>query len=294
MSAHTSDPAASLRHVVIITGPGGSGKSCALNALEDSGYYCLDNLPIALLDAFIELVYSKADIHRVALVVDVRDKHFFADAPDTIGRAIDAGVPIELVFLDADDDTLVRRYSETRRRHPLSEGGAVRDGIAAERLLLQSMRAAATTVIETSRLTGHQLRRVFTSRYGDVEESGIALSVMSFGFKHGVPLEADTVLDVRFLPNPYYVRELRGLRGTDDPVRSFVLSAPEAGDFLSHVDGLIRFLIPLYEREGKPYFTLAVGCTGGHHRSVALAEAIGDSLLSTGYKVRVGHRDIGR
>lgn len=295
----TTDPEQSrqgqLEHILVLTGPGGGGKTTALRALEDIGYYCIDNLPTVLLEQFIEVVRGKTDIARVALVVDARERDFFDQAPAVVESLIAADQPIELLFLDSDDKTLLRRYSETRRLHPLAgAGGNVRDGIAQERLHLETLQRLAHARIDTSAMTVHDLKRVMQQRYAGhtSSQNQLTVTVMSFGFKHGVPVETDLMFDVRFLPNPYFEPELRPQRGTDSAVSEYVLRRPEATEFLMHLERMLAFLLPLYEAEGKRYLTVAIGCTGGHHRSVALAEALADILEEfRGERPRVVHRD---
>lgn len=283
-----------LSQILVLTGLGGSGKTTAIRALEDMGFYCIDNLPLPLLDTFLELVGPRGDIDRVALVIDCREQHFLDDVTEVLGRLIVSGAPVELVFLDSEDDVLVRRYSETRRKHPLSGEGTVREGIAEERRRLKPLEDLSHVTIDTSRLSPHQLKRVISGRYRLGKAPGMALTVMSFGFKHGVPAEADLVFDVRFLPNPYFVPELRALKGVDEAVSAYVLGSEVAQQFVHHLETLFTFLLPLYEAEGRRYLTIAIGCTGGHHRSVAMGEALRKAFEAMGSPPRVVHRDLGR
>lgn len=284
-------------HLVIVTGLGGSGKSTAINALEDVGYFCVDNLPILLLDKFLELQRTSAEVHRVAVVMDLREPHFAAEAPRIIQRLMASDPSVELMFLEASDDVLIRRYQATRRPHPLSGPGApVRDGIAEERRQLGPLREMASVILNTSEQTVHDLKRTIVDRYDPTHtHSQLVLTLLSFGFKHGVPVEADVMFDVRFLNNPYFEPDLRDKRGTDPEVAAFVLEQPEAQAFLNHLSTLLDFLLPLYEREGKRYLTVAIGCTGGHHRSVGLVEALHVRLRGARTQpLHVVHRDIKR
>lgn len=295
--------------IVVLTGMSGSGKSNALRALEDIGFYAIDNLPIPLIDRLVELfTASKGEIEKLALVVDARTA---AASPNDSGVqtgelqlvpiALDvsrrAGHEVDLVFLDADDDVLVRRFSETRRRHPLGTDGSVRGGIAAERVLLEPLRSQATTTLDTSKMSVHDLRRNIQQGFrqrGTQAGPLLQVTAMSFGFKHGVPPEADMVLDVRFIPNPYFVENLRPRTGQDRAVADYVLQRDETQAFLGHLISLFDFLIPQYEREGKAYLTIAFGCTGGRHRSVALSIWFADWINQRGLPVRTVHRDLGR
>jgi RNase adapter protein RapZ len=277
--------------VVVVTGVSGAGKSTALRALEDLGFYCADNLPMPLLPKFIELLAAREEVSRAALVVDARSGDFLEDAAPTLEAVRVAGHSIEVLFLDAPDDVLIRRFSETRRRHPLS-GSNVREGLAAERNSLAPLRQSATTVVDTRDLTVHALRALVLERYGR-SEATLAVTVLSFGFKYGLPMEADMVLDVRFLPNPFFVEGLSSLTGEDPQVGKFVLDNPETQLFLAKADELLALCLAAFEREGKSYATVAIGCTGGRHRSVVLAIELGRRLrtIST---VSVRHRDVHR
>jgi RNase adapter protein RapZ len=289
----TGAPAAGPR-VVILTGVSGSGKSTALRALEDAGWYCVDNLPVVLLDKLVELgQQAGGQVPRLALVVDARDERHLPEAPRLIGEVRRKGTPLEVLFLDAADGALLRRYSETRRRHPMAgEGGSVPEGIAAERRALEPLRAVAGEVVDTSELTVHELRRFIHTRYLDAATQRLGVTVVSFGFRGGIPGHADLVLDVRFLPNPYFVPELRSLSGLEPAVRDFVLGQPDAQTFLAKLADFGAFLLPRYAAEGKSYLTLAIGCTGGRHRSVAIAEELVRRLREGGTEARVWHRDV--
>jgi UPF0042 nucleotide-binding protein len=277
--------------VVVVTGVSGAGKSTALKALEDLGFYCADNLPMPLLPKFIELLAAREEVARAALVVDTRSGDFLDDAAPMLEAVRGAGHSIEVLFLDAPDDVLIRRFSETRRRHPLS-GSNVREGLASERSSLAPLRLEATTVIDTRDLTVHGLRALVLERYGRTEAT-LAVTVLSFGFKYGLPMEADIVLDARFLPNPFFVEGLSHLTGEDDPVQRFVLDNPETQLFLAKAEDLLALCLAAFEREGKSYATVAIGCTGGRHRSVTLAIELG-RRLATVSTVSVRHRDVAR
>jgi UPF0042 nucleotide-binding protein len=277
--------------IVVVTGVSGAGKTTALRALEDLGFYCADNLPMPLLPKFIELLAVREEIARAALVVDARSGDFLEDASPVLGTLRAAGHQVDLLFLDAPDDVLIRRFSETRRRHPLS-GTNIREGIAAERACLQSLRHEATQIIDTRDLTVHALRALVLERYGRAE-ARLGVTLLSFGFKYGLPAEADIVLDVRFLPNPFFIEGLQNLSGEDDPVRRFVLDNPETRIFLDKAEDLLSLCLAAFEREGKSYATVAIGCTGGRHRSVVLAAELG-ARMSEQAQVQVRHRDLER
>ena len=280
--------------VVILTGVSGSGKSTALRALEDAGFYCVDNLPILFLEKLVELSgHTAGEVSRIALVVDAREGRFLADAPRVIQEIRQQGADVEVLFLDASDDSLVRRYSETRRRHPLAgDTGTVPDGIAAERRALAELKAIADEVVDTTTLNVHELKRLVTRRFVSAEGARLGVTVVSFGFRFGLPTHADLVLDVRFLPNPFFIPELKPHPGTDPKVASFVLGQPDAKAFLERIVELLGFLLPRYRGEGKSYLTIAIGCTGGKHRSVALAGALAERLEAGGQPVRLWHRDV--
>lgn len=277
--------------VVILTGVSGSGKSTALRVLEDAGFYCVDNLPIIFLEKLLELsAHTAGEITRIALVVDAREGRLLAEAPRVIDEVRRTGTRVDVVFFDASDEALLRRYSETRRRHPLGTG-SVPEGIAAERKELEGLKAIANEVVDSSSLNVHELKRLVHARFveGEVEKMGV--TVVSFGFRYGLPSHADLVLDVRFLPNPYFVPELKPFSGTDARVKDFVLSQPDARAFLERTVDLCNFLLPRYRAEGKSYLTIAIGCTGGRHRSVAIAAALAGRLEPGSADVRLWHRD---
>ena len=280
--------------VVILTGVSGSGKTTALRALEDAGFYCVDNLPVVFLEKLLELSgHTAGEVSRIALVVDAREPRFLADAPQAIQDVRRKGNDVQVLFLDSSDESLVRRYSETRRRHPLAgEGGTVPDGIAAERRALADIEALADEVIDTTSLNVHELKGLVTRRFAAGEGARLGVTLVSFGFRFGIPAHADMVLDVRFLPNPFFVPELKPHPGTDPRVAGFVLGQPDAKAFLQRLEDLLGFLLPRYRAEGKSYLTLAVGCTGGKHRSVALAAELAERLEASGQPVRLWHRDV--
>jgi len=280
--------------LVILTGVSGSGKTTALRALEDAGFYCVDNLPAVLLEKLVELSgHTAGEVSRIAAVVDARDTRFLGEAPRVIAALRERGVDLTVLFLDCADEALVRRYSETRRRHPLAgEGGTVLDGIAAERRALEGLRGLADEVVDSSALNVHDLKRLVSRRFSSGEGARLGVTVISFGFRYGIPTHADLVLDVRFLPNPYFVPELRSHVGTEPAVRDYVLGQPDAQAFLDRLLDFGGFLLPRYRAEGKSYLTIAIGCTGGKHRSVAIAGELARRLEGAGQSVRLWHRDI--
>jgi UPF0042 nucleotide-binding protein len=282
--------------VAVITGLSGSGKSTAIRALEDLGYYCIDNLPAVLLPRFIELCESSDEITRVALGVDTRARGFLDELPGVLDEVRRKGHRVQVVYLEAADETLVRRFSETRRPHPMGEGSDIAGGIARERTLLASLRGDADRVLDTTAFTSHQLREELRSLFA--REGGASgamrLALVSFGFKFGLPADADVVFDVRFLPNPFYVDELRPQTGLDSAVSEYVLADPATMRLLEIVSQYLEFSLPRYQREGKSYLTVALGCTGGRHRSVALVERLHRMLDGQEAEISVRHRDIGR
>lgn len=283
--------------VVIITGLSGSGKSTAIRALEDLGYFCIDNLPVPLLPKVLELARSGPtglEWKRLAFVVDTRDRLHLHQAADIIEQLHDEGVDVQITFLEADDDVLVRRFSETRRRHPLSQHGTVREGIHKEREHLKILRSQADLIVDTTRHTVHTLKGLLQEYFASPSDPPLTITVLSFGFKYGLPVECDLVFDLRFLPNPYFIEELRPQTGLDDGVKSFVLGLPETARFLAHFHQMAEFILPMYEREGKSYLTIGIGCTGGQHRSVAIAENIAERLNSRAWKTNLRHRDLPR
>jgi UPF0042 nucleotide-binding protein len=281
---------------VIITGLSGAGKSYAIKCFEDLGYFCVDNLPTTLFPTFAELcANSSRAMRKIALGVDVREGEYLAHFMDALHALRGRGHRVEVLFLEAGDEALIRRYHETRRRHPLAGDGNVRDGIRAERNALAHLREAADRILDTSTLTVHQLKDALIETYGAHEaRDSLTVSLVSFGFKYGLPYDADLVFDVRFLPNPHFVEGLRALDGRDAAAASFVLSSDESRQLLARLEDLLRFLLPLYRREGKAYLTLAIGCTGGRHRSVTLVECLRVFVESLGMAPIVRHRDLGR
>ena len=281
---------------IVVTGMSGAGKSHALRALEDLGYFCVDNLPVALIPAFADLVVGRRrEIQRAAVVVDIREGHELSRFPQVFRRlATTYGSRIKLIFLEANDAAIVRRFSETRRPHPLGAVQPVAEGISHERRMLQPLRHLAAQVVDTSRLTVHDLRRVIVNAVaGKQRATPLLVNFTSFGFRRGTPPEADLVFDVRFLPNPHFVSALRPWSGKTAKVARFVMRSPAAARFLTLTTRLLRFLIPQYISEGKTYLTIGIGCTGGRHRSVAIGEALGRRLRGTpGIDVRVTHRDV--
>jgi len=279
--------------IAVITGLSGAGKSTAVRALEDEGFFCIDNLPVPFLQTLVELLTrGGGDITRVALVVDAREGRFLEQAPEVFAEARRAGASIETVFLDASDETLLRRFSETRRRHPLAPDRPVQEGIAEERLRLSGLRRIADELIDTTRLSVHDLRQLVHDRFGRPLGERLVVTLLSFGYRHGLPPQSDMVFDVRFLQNPFFVEELRDKSGHDAAVSDYVLKQPAAEEFLERVEGLCRFLLPNYREEGKSYLTVSIGCTGGRHRSVVVAHELSRRLGSAGERVRVWDRDV--
>jgi RNase adapter protein RapZ len=282
------------KELVILTGISGAGKASALKSFEDLGYQAVDNLPLELLPEFAGLVARSREIKRAAIVVDVREGQTLDRLPDII-QGVKRVLPTQVVFLDAQDAVLVRRYSETRRPHPLRRSETVSRSIVEERQLLDSIRNVADTLIDTSNFNVHELRAHIQSRFGHEDQSKrLLVSCLSFGFKNGVPLDADLVFDVRFLPNPHFVPEFRKKTGKDPKVAAFVRGFPQTGEFLAKVSDLMLFLLPHYVSEGKSYLTVAFGCTGGQHRSVMMAEEMAGRLAKAGYQVKALHRDMPR
>jgi UPF0042 nucleotide-binding protein len=281
--------------VVVVSGLSGAGRSTAAKCLEDLGYYVVDNLPPSLIAAMVDLgSHTSGEVTRIAVVVDVRSRAFSADLRSVIGELDEQGYRPRVLFLEAADDVLVRRFENNRRAHPLQAGGRLVDGIAAERELLSDLHAVADLVVDTSRLSVHDLRRQLEVEFSGEALPALRATVLSFGFKYGLPLDADLVADVRFLPNPHWIPELRPHTGQDPDVRDYVLSQEGAGRFLDVYTELLRLVGAGYQREGKRYLTLAIGCTGGKHRSVAMAEEIAKRLAGDGVQTTVAHRDIGR
>ncbi|MBU7317696.1 RNase adapter RapZ [Paenibacillus oleatilyticus] len=283
-----------LGKLVIITGMSGAGKTIAVQSLEDLGFFCVDNLPPVLIPKFAELIeQSKGRIGKVALVIDLRGREFFTSLSESL-RYLSENYTLthEILFLDATDSTLVQRYKESRRKHPLAPTGAPLEGIQQERKLLEELKGHATQVIDTSSLKPAQLKEKIISRFTNLENSGISINVISFGFKYGIPIDADLIFDVRFLPNPHYVDNLRPNTGQDPDVYEYVMKWTETQEFLSKLLDMLHFLVPQYKKEGKSQIVIGIGCTGGKHRSVAIAEYLGKMMGNSETEVvRVSHRD---
>jgi UPF0042 nucleotide-binding protein len=280
--------------VVVVTGLSGSGKSTAIKAFEDLDYFCVDNLPVVLLPEFLKLrEKSSEDLYHIALGMDIRERSFLESYPRVFSELRERGTNLEILFLEAVDEALQRRFSQTRRKHPLVGIGTVLDRIRAERERLKDLKGMATRVIDTSNLNVHELKRMISRLYTVYpEDDTLHVNVLSFGFKYGVPAEADIVMDVRFLPNPFFIKELRDLNGTQDPVIRFVMQQGHTQIFLDKFTELVNYLLPRYREEGKNYLTIAVGCTGGKHRSVVVSEQLKVQLAGLGYPVTAGHRDV--
>jgi len=280
------------RQLVILTGLSGSGKGSVLNTFEDLGFYCVDNLPVALIPTFSELYEEgRGEIERAALLVDAREGEQIEKLPGMY-RQLRSAHPATLVFIEASDDALLRRFSETRRPHPLSHGDSVIEGIRAERRRMAPIRRLADVVIDTTKFNVHELREFVIDRFQRRGRRPLLISVVSFGYRYGIPGDADLVFDVRFLPNPHFVPHLRPFSGKDSRVARYIRSFPQTSEFLRRMEGLLAYLIPHYIREGKSYLTIALGCTGGRHRSVMLAEVIRRALQRKGYSTKVVHRDL--
>ncbi len=284
------------RQIWAISGVSGAGKSTMAKALEDMGFFVVDNLPAELLGRAISLIDEfNEKAQRLAFVVDVRELNFLNKFPQTwvnLKKQKKSKYEMRLFFLDCSDDTIIRRYKETRRRHPLERGQGVRDGIAQERELLGEIKSLADDIIATDALSVHSLKELAQQRFSGFSENKLLITLLSFGFKYGLPSELDLCFDVRFFKNPYFVENLRALSGKDEEVREFVLSSPHAQGFLTRVADLLTFLVPLYQKEGKSYMTIAIGCTGGRHRSPTLALALKEQLELKDVTLRVEHRDI--
>ena len=283
--------------LVILSGMSGAGRTEAMHVFEDLGYYCVDNLPPSLIKQLVtmeDIPVMGGGKRRIAIVCDARTKQFFSDMTTVLKEVSESGIPYSIVFLDADDDKLIARYKSSRRRHPLcADGAAISHGIERERSLLRELRSRANHIIDTTNLLPAELRDKIKNLYAvGNEREGLSVSVYSFGCKHGSPLDADVVIDVRFLPNPYYDPEMRTMTGLDEKVRDYVLYNNDTQNFLKHWNALLDCVMPGYVSEGKQQLAIAVGCTGGQHRSVALAEVTGDYLRTCGYRVSVAHRDL--
>ncbi|MFC2801811.1 MAG: RNase adapter RapZ [Peptidiphaga sp.] len=287
-------PHAELPELLVITGMSGAGRTRAADTLEDLDWYVVDNLPPRLLRALARMMTPDGGVHRLAVVVDVRSREFFAELVSILDELHESGLAYRVLFLDCDDDDLVKRYESVRRPHPLQGDRRLLDGIQEERELLKTLRTRSDILIDTSGYSVHDLARKIRALVADEGQSDIRLTVMSFGFKYGLPLDADNVVDVRFLPNPYWVSELRHLTGKDSPVANFVLNKAGGQGFVERYTALLTDILQGYTRELKPFVTIGIGCTGGKHRSVAIAEAISERLRAGGRAVRTIHRDLGR
>ena len=282
--------------LVIISGLSGSGKSTAARALEDEGFFVVDNLPVVLLPNFLQTIdESKVDTSEIAVVLDVRNREFLVECENILNEVESLGFKPEILFLDADNSDIQRRYSETRRRHPLALEQGVDEGIRLEREHLAVLRSRASVTIDSSQLTPHQLRALVVSVVtGQSGKNCLTLQLQSFGFRYGLPPDSDLVIDVRFLPNPHFVPELQSLTGCAEPVSNYVLGQKECRDFLQHFNDFLSFLIPRYQLEGKSYLTVSIGCTGGRHRSVAIVEELVKTLPSEDLFIKTLHRDVAR
>jgi RNase adapter protein RapZ len=279
--------------LVIVSGMSGAGRSTAIKALEDLDFYCVDNLPVVLLEAFVDLFAGTA--RRLAVVIDVREREFLDAFPGVHARLRERGLLADLLFLEASDEALAKRFDETRRVHPAADGGRLLDGIARERQLTTALAARADVILDTSQMSVHELKRRVTRRYtGRSRSSALEVDVVSFGFRYGAPEVADLMVDVRFLPNPYFEPQLRAGTGLDADVAEYVLASPRTAPFLERFFDFLGFLLPLYVEEGKAYLTIAIGCTGGRHRSVAIAGALERYLEERRIEVTVTHRDVHR
>ncbi|MCB8816196.1 RNase adapter RapZ [Desulfosporosinus shakirovi] len=279
--------------LIVITGLSGAGRTQAMQSLEDQGFFCVDNLPPTFLVKFAELcAQSRGKVSKAAIVCDLRGGEFFSSLSEALNNLEKEGFRLEVLFLDASDETLIRRYKESRRRHPLSPQGRVLDGIQAERQQLEELRIRADNIIDTSNLSSQQLRSQVAELFCKAQGLGqMAVSVISFGFKYGMPMDADLVMDVRFLPNPFYVESLRPLTGEHELVKDYVFGNQMAQEFMEKYLDLLEFILPNYIREGKTHLVIGIGCTGGQHRSVAIAERVGSFLIERDYAITVKHRD---
>jgi UPF0042 nucleotide-binding protein len=282
--------------IIIITGLSGSGKSTAVAAFEDAGFYCVDNMPVDLLPKFLELpIESDSELTGLAFVMDLREKGFLTKYEAIFDSLKQKGYNFEILFLEADEQILQQRYSQTRRQHPVSQGKSVLAGIRAEREMLKGLKKAADNVINTSHYNVHELKSIiFNIAQKSVNLAPMRINIVSFGFKYGVPHDADLIIDVRFLANPYFVPELKALDGESQTVKNYVLNNEEARKFLDKYFDLLDYLIPLYEKEGKAYLTIAIGCTGGRHRSVVIAQVIFDHIKKPSRQIAISHRNIGQ
>lgn len=282
-----------LHEIVIISGLSGSGKSAATRCFEDMGFFCVDNLPAQLIPVFAELCSKTDTIRRAALVVDVREGAFLEHFPGVLQHLRQGDHPVTLIFLEASDDVLIRRFSESRRPHPLALNAPLAAGIRREREVLASLRAMADILVDTSRYNVHDLRKYISDNFQERWPGGaMNITLVSFGYKYGIPDESDLLFDTRFIQNPFFVDGLKHLTGLDPPVREFLHTQAEYNDFFAKLGEMLLFLIPMYLREGKTYLTISIGCTGGRHRSVAMAQELSDLLTAKGYSIRTKHRDL--
>lgn len=280
---------------IIVTGLSGAGKTQAIRSLEDLGYFCVDNLPPTLIPKFAEACYqTDGKIDKIALVIDIRGGKFFDDLFESLKHLKNEGYKYEILFLDASDEVLIKRFKESRRKHPLAPDGRILNGILLEKNKLREVRDRADNIIDTSKLATRELREEITKIYSEEGqiETQLIITVLSFGFKYGIPLDSDLVFDVRFLPNPYYIPELKKYSGNDEPVRDYVMVFEETIEFIDKLEDMLKFLVPNYLKEGKRQLILSIGCTGGRHRSVTIANTIFENLKNCGYKVNIDHRDI--
>ncbi|WP_407306322.1 RNase adapter RapZ [Desulfosporosinus sp. SB140] len=281
--------------LIVITGLSGAGRTQAMQSLEDQGFFCVDNLPPTFLVKFAELcAQSRGKVSKAAIVCDLRGGEFFSSLSEALNNLEKEGFHLQVLFLDASDETLIRRYKESRRRHPLSPQGRVLDGIQAERQQLEELRIRADEIIDTTDLTAQQLRTQVAELFGKGQGGQMAVSVISFGFKYGIPLDSDLLMDVRFLPNPFYVEFLRPLTGEDKLVQDYVFGNQMAQEFMAKYLALLEYILPNYIKEGKTHLVIGIGCTGGQHRSVAIAERVGQFLRERNYSISVKHRDASR
>ncbi len=280
--------------LIIITGLSGSGKSVAVAALEDAGFFCVDNLPAELLPKFLDLpIQRESDIHGLGFVMDLREKRFLTTYPKIVEELRQKNYNLEIIFLEAEENVLLQRFSETRRHHPLAQDKPLLEGIREEKNLLEPLKSAATRVIDTSKYNRHDLKAIiFEIARSSLDAVPMRIQVVSFGFKHGIPPDTDIIMDVRFLANPFFVPALKHKNGRDAAVQHFVLNNAATREFLSKFQDLLDFLVPLYEKEGKAYLTIAIGCTGGQHRSIVIAETLYTHIKRPGRPVNITHRDI--
>ena len=279
--------------IIVVTGMSGSGKTQACRCLEDLGYFCVDNLPPVFIPKFVELCsHAASHVNKVAFVVDTRSREFFDTLINILEDMDKKNLEYEMLFMDASDDAIIRRYKETRRRHPMAPSSRISDGVARERARLESVRGKATYLIDTSNLSKAELRDKLKLLFGKTDGSTMNISVLSFGFKFGMPMDADIVLDVRFLPNPFYIESLKHKSGSVAAVAEYIAEKPVTQEFLKRLDNLVEFLVPQYVKEGKSQLVIAVGCTGGMHRSVFIAKHIFELISNNGYTVNLEHRDL--